>query len=199
MDVESLPEYVYEGLCAPDAVRVLALKPALDFDDQLRGDIIQYSRSKFLRSPDDSAHYTAVSYTWGEPVFLKYLVCNGGASRLKITPNMDCLLRHLRKKYEPRHLWIDAICLNQADQEEKAVQIPLMGEIYQQAKKVRIWLGPGDANTAKAFAFLRAAHPIIEDAPDMLDCVLDLAEDVFGNHSVEEIQNFFSLPWFTRR
>jgi len=74
-----------------------------------------------------------------------------------------------------------------------------MGEIYEQAKKVRIWLGPGDANTAKVFAFLRAASPIIEGAPDMNDSVVELADDVFGDRSVEKIEMFFSRPWFTRR
>lgn len=199
MDAKSVPEYVYEPLCAPDAVRVLALKPALAFDDPLRCDIIQYSRSKFLRNPDNTAHYTAVSYTWGKPVFSKHIICNNEASRLKITPSVDSLLRYLRKQHVSRHLWIDAICLNQADRREKAAQIPLMGEIYEQAKKVRIWLGPGDANTAKVFAFLRAASPIIEGAPDMLDSVLELADDVFGDPSVEKIETFLSQPWFTRR
>ncbi len=63
MDAKSLPDYIYEPLRAPDGVRVLALKPALNFDDALKCDIIQYSRSEFLRNPDNTAHYAAVSYT----------------------------------------------------------------------------------------------------------------------------------------
>ncbi|KZM20903.1 hypothetical protein ST47_g7943 [Ascochyta rabiei] len=37
--------------------------------------------------------------------------------------------------------WIDAICINQADDEEKTLQIKLMNTIYRQADKVLVWLG----------------------------------------------------------
>jgi hypothetical protein len=39
-------------------------------------------------------------------------------------------------------LWIDAICINQSDNEEKSQQVRLMGEIYSKAEVVRVWLGP---------------------------------------------------------
>lgn len=57
---------------------------------------------------------------------------------LRITPNVDSLLRAFRKAQEPVYLWIDAIFLNQGDDAEKAHQVPLMGEIYTMAKRVLI-------------------------------------------------------------
>ncbi|KAL2073742.1 hypothetical protein VTL71DRAFT_11068 [Oculimacula yallundae] len=39
-------------------------------------------------------------------------------------------------------LWIDAICIDQADLEEKSTQVLLMGEIYSKAAAVIVWLGP---------------------------------------------------------
>ncbi|PMD44844.1 heterokaryon incompatibility [Hyaloscypha variabilis F] len=39
------------------------------------------------------------------------------------------------------HLWVDAICINQKDDVEKATQISLMKEIYSFAEEVVIWLG----------------------------------------------------------
>jgi hypothetical protein len=68
---------------------------------------------------------------------------------------VNSLLRHLRKETAQHRLWIDAICLNQADNEEKSVQVQLMGEIYSQARKLRIWLGETDSDTPKIFAFLK--------------------------------------------
>jgi len=38
-------------------------------------------------------------------------------------------------------LWIDAICIHQADDVEKAGQIPLMTMIYSNAQRVIVWLG----------------------------------------------------------
>ncbi|KAK4155829.1 heterokaryon incompatibility protein-domain-containing protein [Chaetomidium leptoderma] len=39
-------------------------------------------------------------------------------------------------------IWIDALCINQADTAEKNAQVPLMSRIYRQAEQVPIWLGP---------------------------------------------------------
>ncbi len=44
-------------------------------------------------------------------------------------------------------IWIDAICINQNDNFEKASQVRLMGRIYEHAMGVT-WLGPGSDNSA---------------------------------------------------
>ncbi|KAH6633778.1 hypothetical protein C7974DRAFT_471838 [Boeremia exigua] len=45
------------------------------------------------------------------------------------------------KVTELEYFWIDAICINQADDSEKALQVAQMGEIFQAAEHVIIWLG----------------------------------------------------------
>ncbi|KAF2256340.1 hypothetical protein BU26DRAFT_381118, partial [Trematosphaeria pertusa] len=90
--------------------------------------------------------YSAVSYTWVEPAFSQRLWLRSNKSAdynayLPITQNVKIMLQHLRKAHKARFLWINAICLNQRDDAEKAVQIPLMGEIYSEAHKVHFWLG----------------------------------------------------------
>ena len=49
-----------------------------------------------------------------------------------------------------QYLWVDALCINQADEYEKAAQIKQMGQIYSMAEKVIAWLGlePGTHVTA---------------------------------------------------
>ena len=54
-----------------------------------------------------------------------------------------------------KYLWIDAICLNQTDKDEKAQQIPVMGRIYEEARVAHIWLGDNDPMTGKVMAKLR--------------------------------------------
>ncbi|RDW56510.1 hypothetical protein BP5796_13151 [Coleophoma crateriformis] len=39
------------------------------------------------------------------------------------------------------YIWIDALCVNQNDNDEKARQVAMMGRIYQSAKSVIVWLG----------------------------------------------------------
>ncbi|KAH8598523.1 heterokaryon incompatibility protein-domain-containing protein, partial [Bisporella sp. PMI_857] len=153
---ESLPaKYRYKPLIARDAVRVVALEPSMDTAAPLCCSIIQYTRSAELAKLDNARHYSAVSYSWGLPDFSRRLSCDFGSTFLHITPNVESLLRRLRKPVKPHYLWLDAICLNQADEAEKDQQIPLMGEIYRQAKKVHIWLGEDDGDAAKLLTSLR--------------------------------------------
>jgi hypothetical protein len=45
------------------------------------------------------------------------------------------------------HFWVDAICINQRDNEEKRFQVALMTEIYQRARHVFAWLGSADKSS----------------------------------------------------
>jgi hypothetical protein len=51
-----------------------------------------------------------------------------------------------------RKIWIDAICINQEDEEEKGTQIPLMREIYSRARAVVVWMGLSTPETDVFFA-----------------------------------------------
>lgn len=64
---------------------------------------------------------------------------------LSITPNLWSALIHLHKtRPEFQAIWIDAICINQKDEDEKSAQVPIMNLIYGHAKSVIVWLGPED-------------------------------------------------------
>ncbi|KAF2137710.1 uncharacterized protein K452DRAFT_301685 [Aplosporella prunicola CBS 121167] len=47
-------------------------------------------------------------------------------------------------------IWIDAICINQEDSQEKASQIAIMDAIYSEAAFIKVWLGESDAFTETA-------------------------------------------------
>jgi hypothetical protein len=63
--------------------------------------------------------------------------------KVKVQDNLYAALQRLREDKVDRSLWIDAICVNQNDNNEKAQQVPLMAEIFRNARQVLIWLGPG--------------------------------------------------------
>ncbi|EGO55055.1 hypothetical protein NEUTE1DRAFT_130947 [Neurospora tetrasperma FGSC 2508] len=73
---------------------------------------------------------------------------NGEKCIIRITTSLDTCLRHLRAIHHRDHpsailtLWIDQLCIDQSDSDEKAVQVGLMSQIYSRAKQVLIWLGP---------------------------------------------------------
>ncbi|KAF5011994.1 hypothetical protein FDECE_1934 [Fusarium decemcellulare] len=198
-----LPLYKYEPLSALDAVRVLALCPSTDRAAPLTGDIIQYSRFEEFGKIDASRIYTAVSYVWGESrTFSHRVICNSGGSYLSITSNVDSLLRHFRHSVNIRHLWLDAICLNQSDESEKGVQIPLMGDIYRQARKTFIWLGEDNKNEAREmFALMRLLSAIPETLKGKsLDQHMEqVLESRLGAGWMERLNAFLQKQWFFRR
>jgi hypothetical protein len=97
---------------------------------------------------DETPEYEALSYVWGSTSPAKRMILNG--KEVTITPNLDCALRHLRRPNSRRILWVDAVCINQDDSDEKAHQIKLMRPIYALASGVLLWLGPGTDNTDSA-------------------------------------------------
>ncbi|KAH7396120.1 heterokaryon incompatibility protein-domain-containing protein, partial [Pyrenochaeta sp. MPI-SDFR-AT-0127] len=46
-----------------------------------------------------------------------------------------------------RVLWVDAICINQTDNDERSKQVAIMGEIYNRAIKVFAWLGEANGQS----------------------------------------------------
>jgi hypothetical protein len=63
------------------------------------------------------------------------------------------------------YIWIDAICINQADLDERADQVQIMGRIYGQAARVVVWLGEEDGATARALAVMHRFAPLVSPVP----------------------------------
>lgn len=132
--------YQYRPLESYTTIRVLVLQPSEDLYEPLNAQLVHVQSEDLLFGHGSPEYYEAVSYCWGEPTLSHVLLVNED-SKLDITSNADALLRHLRSSSKPRFLWIDAICLNQEDRDEKQIQVQLIGRIYAQAAKVRIWVG----------------------------------------------------------
>jgi hypothetical protein len=86
---------------------------------------------------------------YGDP---RKLVSEG---QLPVTQNLEVALRYLRRPTSHRVLWIDAICIDQENMEERSFQVQRMGRIYHAARQVVIWLGPGNETSPLAVEALR--------------------------------------------
>jgi hypothetical protein len=85
--------------------------------------------------------FEALSYVWGSQEGLKQITCNNMS--LSVTKNLFEALMALREgDDEDRYLWVDAICIDQNNPAEKAVQVRNMLTIYEKAVRVIAWLGP---------------------------------------------------------
>lgn len=98
-------------------------------------------------------HYHALSYVWGTSLDTCPISMDGKV--VNVRTNLFHALKQLRHTDGPRLLWVDALCINQQDEEEKSGQIKLMGDIYANAEAVFVWLGDEKPGTQKAFDQLK--------------------------------------------
>ncbi|KAM5349323.1 hypothetical protein ACJ41O_005828 [Fusarium nematophilum] len=85
--------------------------------------------------------FIALSYVWGSPDRdYRLTLCDN--SLLPITKSVADALIYVLDDIEDGFIWIDQICINQSDTEERNQQVAKMGEIYRKACRVFVWLGP---------------------------------------------------------
>ncbi|KAI4274491.1 MAG: hypothetical protein L6R35_006335 [Caloplaca aegaea] len=118
--------------------------------------------------------YNALSYTWGNPLSpsnpgkkpyinrLSHIYFKNGQF-LSIGRNLATALLRFQELGLHGDIWIDAICINQSDIEERNAQVAIMGDIYANAEKVTVWLGDDDWDSQVAFVFLDLFIPKLKD------------------------------------
>lgn len=124
--------FQYRPLHGEDGIRLVTLFPT-SFHEPIACTVVHTEL-------DSNPEYEALSYTWGNHQNLVSIMVNGRS--FGITHNLATALRYLRRKEREVTFWIDAICINQEDIDERTQQVALMTNIYQRARQVQIWLGP---------------------------------------------------------
>ncbi|KAK1637842.1 heterokaryon incompatibility protein-domain-containing protein [Colletotrichum phormii] len=200
---QAQPSSLYRPILDPFEIRVLEILPGTGAD-KLRGRLRHCSlelKASFALAVDGSATpmvYTALSYTWGPNVFDEMIECEGHVKN--ITKSLAVALRAFRQEDRSVVMWIDQICINQDDNEEKAQQIPLMSRIYQNAMNTIIWLGESTSNSASAIKFLEDVRLLLQFTektigPDEFEGLNLPSED---SEVWQAIWDLLSRPWFTR-
>lgn len=119
------------------SIRLLLLEPAEARDATIRCRLVIHRLNIEAHQADA---YDALSYTWGG-IDEEHEIIIDGYYSLPITANLFQALIRLRSTSVPRALWVDAVCINQADENDKAQQISIMRNIYHKAQCVIVWLG----------------------------------------------------------
>ncbi|KAL5319258.1 hypothetical protein ACEPPN_012308 [Leptodophora sp. 'Broadleaf-Isolate-01'] len=133
--MSSRPPFPFDPLDPSTAdIRLLTIEPAA-IDDPLRCTLRHVAL-------DENLHHEALSYVWGDEN--KTLPITVNNHTIQVTTNLEAALRHLRSNQKGRHIWIDAVCINQSNAIEKSDQVLRMTDIYRFAKKVVVWLGKDD-------------------------------------------------------
>jgi len=166
-------------------IRLLLLLPGLEHE-KLACSLI----TVFL---DDAPQYEALSYTWGDPN-IKVPISLHGQDFL-VGTNLKAALFHLRWVTRTRKLWIDAVCINQADIYERNRQVQIMGDVYTNAHKVVVWLGESSEDSG-------IAMHILEEFCDGITDYKAFGSDVQPSQREaafwQPVTNLFKRPWWGR-
>jgi hypothetical protein len=194
--------YSYEGV-EREQLRLLKLEPG-SVEDPIR---ISLTRVFLFENPE----YEALSYCWGDPKRARTIFCSYG--ELGIASNLHKALLGLRFPDRPRTLWIDALCINQDNSEEKGLQILMMAKIYSHAKRVVIWLGEDSSDLEGLDTFIPKALKLLPKETYDNQALSDMTQEMLaeavaleakGQESYRHLQwepfyRMLARPWFDRK
>jgi hypothetical protein len=113
--------------------------------------------------------FYALSYVCGSDACSEEITIDNHVVLVK--PNLFAALQELRSYFQVEHIaqitiWIDAICINQGNEDEKARQIRSMHGVFSGAVEVLAWLGAVDDNirmVLRVFAWIDSYFELRHD------------------------------------
>jgi hypothetical protein len=161
-------------------------------DSAIIGSEVRYDATSYCVGPTDTHH---------QILLRKQDKCYA----LPITSSLFEMLRRFRSLTETRRLWIDAVCINQTNNQEKGDQIMLMHKIYTLTRRVLIYLGKPNETTTSATNLMDHIYRAVRNTP--ADPELRPMRWQIHNHlplvnepwSWEPLKDFFCRPWFVRK
>lgn len=174
-----------------DEIRVLDLRRGTR-EDPLVGSLRKVRLS-------DPIVYEPLSYTWtdyddstisdNEAEFeaIQTIFLENADTFVNIGTNCEKALRSIRKTTTDRRIWVDAICVNQDDPEERSRQVDLMRKIFARAFTVLVYLGKESTEDDSRMAMSLLGQP---------DRLRDF--DGLDGHERSSLTHLFARPYFRR-
>ena len=193
--------YKYQA-AIENGIRLLILNPG-HLNDTLSATLVH-------NSLDDLQHlsYETVSYAWGDASLRSCLQIDNVI--LDIPASASAVLHQVRLRHKPRKLWIDAICINQADLRERQQQVACMRYIYSNSTRNLIYLGPSDNHTEAALTTVGTILADLTSHVQSYSKLQGLLYDSDGSPTIEggpskaspydneALQSLHDRPWFSR-
>ncbi|KAM5361669.1 hypothetical protein ACJZ2D_012946 [Fusarium nematophilum] len=204
------PQYTYLPL-AKDHIRLLLLAPSSEPTAPLRGYLLP-------THVDQDNPYIALSYCWNDRI---YSSGDGEASifledldaipkgyhhgrplprkPLSLTPNLIRALRAIREDVVYKKIWVDQICINQADVDERSSQVAFMNRIYTNASYAfDLARCLGDLGLP-FYKDIVSSLGLAEDSVDIASCRehgIPLLGEALGEYAA--LVSLICRPWFSR-
>lgn len=174
---------------------------------------------------EETPQHTSLSYSWSKPyghdgVDLSFHNEQSPPVRfvtyqnrhLQIGENLFQALLQLFEALPGESIWIDAVCINQADLAERNAQVGIMGDIYATAKFTMVWLGLEDEDSEQAIPLMQNIVEKIEQIKPKDKLFVSAASRPFNDDQIwsmlgltpltlnqwKAIVKFFVRGWFRR-
>ncbi|KAK5122239.1 hypothetical protein LTR85_004149 [Meristemomyces frigidus] len=190
------PSYTYRPL-QDNQIRVFEIKRAANADDPITGRLLHAE----LENSQSSRRYITLSYAWG-PTYpdgshlTDTVMCEGQV--IWITATLLEALKQIRRKVSVPVVvvWVDAICINQSDNSERAQQVRRMGEVYASSVGLVIWQGVLSQNSEEADALRQTLD--LWKVPST-EYKLTYADNLKPTRHGIALDALLRRPWFGRR
>ena len=200
---EKAEQYTYKGLEHNGNIRLLRLLKGSQNDP--------VTSLLYEVKLEDRHKYQALSYCWGGRK-LEGIIKVGNF----LLPTTQSLVSALRRLWYPdaeRLLWVDAVCINQEDENEKSLQVGMMGKIFSSAEKVLIYLGEAAENSEDVPKLLKTILLALRQiqpskspkanwmVPEKRIPYIEYAEldlPPYDDRRWHSIQRLLDRPWFSR-
>lgn len=121
---------------------------------------------------------------------------------ITIGENARNYLLDLRRRQLSTFVWIDAICIDQNNEQDKAMQIPNMRNFYSRCLRVEVWLGHPSEEMEEALQQLPSVAKILNEAKGDNSSIINFLHKVDlpppDNMLWKALAEMFSIPWWNR-
>ena len=188
---QSTDSFKYKALSTSEPeIRLLKL---LGRDSSCQGAAYPINCESYHVKVSELPDYKALSYTWDDASDPTHSILINGQD-FKVRENLWWGLNRLQPKTGMFMIWIDAICINQDDNQERSQQVRMMKTIFQKARYVCVWLGPAHGNSDWAMKLLK----------DLCDCagneelILDRFKHPEIRRQINALSSLYDRPYWGR-
>lgn len=194
-----------QPLKSPDHIRLLKIYPpgwpnrmterlSHDDDNRIQCDVFQVSLAS-MTTPN-RPYFATLSYAWGNPGVTRKIRC--AKETVSVTLNLYEALVHVRNLRTPRLLWVDSLCINQADKLEKGQQVQRMHLVYGQSHCIS-WMGVESEDGFDVQSMLPIIRWLSETEEDMnvrrISPTWDNLDDHIEQNPVYGVTSARQIPW----
>ena len=194
----SAQHFQYRDIEEPRQIRLIRVYSSQEIAGRIEFELSHVSLNRF----PGELEYNAISYCWGDPSPTG-IVWSDDNRYLRVTNSAAEILHSIVTTGSKGWFWIDALCINQRNSDEKGKQVRLMQEIYKSAKKIIAWLGEPTIEEQGALEFLGILRKSLNNIyatnqPVTVEALCRFPSCEFPSIRWMALRHFLERPWFQR-